>query len=254
MDMLYKFVNLLLANFGFSLIRNELRTDLPSLIRRLRKSGVDLNVIYDVGAYKGKWTQGLKPHLKNEAKFFLFEPNSKFEIELKSTGFPVFRVLLSNVSEVKTFYSQEGSGDSYYPEKSIGNGLVFEKRIQTITLDEMFADASNGLLPPDLMKIDTQGSEIDILMGATTLISTLKVLILECPIVKYNQGAPDIQEYLDSVIKHGFVPFQVVEIHLLNNVFVQIDIAFVSKVVFDHHFGNLDLEGFWQSTKEFYKI
>jgi FkbM family methyltransferase len=252
--MLYRLSNLLFGYFGFSLIRNELRTDLPSLIRRLRNSGVDINVVYDVGAYKGKWTEGLKPYLKNGTKFFLFEPNSKFEIELKSTGFPVFRVLLSNISEVKTFYSQEGSGDSYYPEKSIGNGLVFEKRIQTVTLDEMYADASNGLLPPDLMKIDTQGSEIDILNGATTLVPSLKVLILECPIVKYNQGAPDIQEYLDMIIKLGFIPFQVVEIHMLNNVFVQIDIAFVSKVVFNHHFGNLDVEGFWQSTKAFYNL
>ena len=80
------------------------------------------------------------------------------------------------------------------------------------------------------------------------------MLILECPIVKYNQGAPNIQEYLDFVIKSGFVPFQVIEIHILNNAFVQIDIAFVSKKVFNEHFGNLDLEGFWQSTKEHYRI
>jgi hypothetical protein len=127
-------------------------------------------------------------------------------------------------------------------------------QLQTITLDEMFADVSNGLLPPDLMKIDTQGSEIDILKGAINLIRHLKVLILECPIVKYNQGAPDIQEYLDYVIKLGLVPFQVVEIHMLNDVFVQIDIAFVSKSVFDNHYKNLDSQGFWQSTREFYGI
>ncbi len=254
MEKFYRLINLFLLKFGYSLIRNELRTDLPSMIRRLKKSGVDLNVIYDVGAYRGKWTEGLKPHLKNGTKFFLFEPNSKFQMELKSTGFPVFKVLLSDVSSIRTFYSQEGSGDSYYPEKSIGNGPVTEMQLQTITLDEMFADVSNGLLPPDLMKIDTQGSEIDILKGAINLIRHLKVLILECPIVKYNQGAPDIQEYLDYVIKLGLVPFQVVEIHMLNDVFVQIDIAFVSKSVFDNHYKNLDSQGFWQSTREFYGI
>lgn len=254
MQTFYRLINLVLAKFGYSLIRNELRTDLPSLIRRLHKAGVSLNVVYDVGAYRGRWTEGIKQSLNRAAQFFLFEPNSKFESELKKTGFPTYQVLLSNNSEVRTFYSQEGSGDSYYPEKSVGNSHVSKKQIRTTTLDEMFADSKNGLLQPDLMKIDTQGSEIDILKGAASLIKNLKVLILECPIVKYNQGAPNIQEYLDYVFKLGFVPIQVIEIHILNNVFVQIDIAFVSKEIFDKHFGDLDSEGFWQSTKEFYGI
>jgi FkbM family methyltransferase len=251
---LYKLLNLILKPLGFSLIRNELRADLPSLIRRLQKAGVELQVIYDVGAYKGKWTEGLKPHLKKDAHFFLFEPNSKFDSELRGTGFPVFKVLLSDKTEMKKFYSQEGSGDSYYPEKSVGNSAVIEMQVQATTLDELFSIASNELLLPDLMKIDTQGSEIDILKGSTRVVEDLKVLILECPIVKYNQGAPNIQEYLDFVIKLGFVPFQVIEIHILNNAFVQIDIAFISTKVFNTHFGNIDLEGFWQSTREYYGI
>ena len=254
MDKLYKLINSILKPLGFSLIRNELRADLPGLIRRLQKAGVELQIIYDIGAYRGKWTEGLKPHVKKDAQFFLFEPNSKFDSELRSTGFPVFKVLLSDKSELKTFYSQEGSGDSYYPEKSIGNSVVAEVQIQTTTLDDLFSVASNGLLQPDLIKVDTQGSEIDILKGSTRVVKQLKVLILECPIVKYNQGAPNIQEYLDFVIKLGFVPFQVIEIHILNNAFVQIDIAFVSKKVFNEHFGNLDLEGFWQSTRDYYRI
>jgi FkbM family methyltransferase len=254
MNKLYKLLNSILKPLGFSLIRNELRADLPSLIRRLQKAGVELQVIYDVGAYKGKWTEGLKPHLKKDVHFFLFEPNSKFDSELRGTGFPVFNVLLSDKPEIRTFYSQEGSGDSYYPEKSTGNIAVREMQVQATTLDDLFSIASNGLLLPDLMKIDTQGSEIDILKGSTRVVENLKVLILECPIVKYNQGAPNIQEYLDFVIKLGFVPFQVIEIHILNNAFVQIDIAFISAQVFNTHFGNIDLEGFWQSTREHYGI
>ena len=145
MNKLYKLLNLILKPLGFSLIRNELRADLPSLIRRLQKAGVELQVIYDVGAYKGKWTEGLKPHLKKDAHFFLFEPNSKFDSELRGTGFPVFKVLLSDKTEMKKFYSQEGSGDSYYPEKSIGNSAVTEMQVQATTLDELFSIASNEL-------------------------------------------------------------------------------------------------------------
>ena len=254
MGVLYKLINSLLSQFGFFLIRNELRSDLPSLIRSMKKAGVDIRVVYDVGAYRGKWTEGLKPYLHKNALFFLFEPNAKYDSELRRTGHPVYRVLLSNKSKVLTFYSQEGAGDSYYPEKFLDGSVVKERNIQTTTLDEMFADASNNLMSPDLMKIDTQGSELDILQGSKSVIQNLKVLILECPIIKYNQGAPDIQEYLDTVIKLGFVPFKVIEIHTRHNVFVQIDIAFVSKQLFESHFVKLDMEGFWQNTREFYGI
>jgi hypothetical protein len=148
----------------------------------------------------------------------------------------------------------EGSGDSYYPEMP-GNLLQpVVKEIKSRTLDSIVFSRGNPLPLPDLIKIDTQGSELDILRGAKEALKSTSVIIMECPIVKYNQGAPDIQDYLDFALENEWVPLAVVEIHTLRDVFVQVDIAFVSVDIFRDKIGDLSDMGFWKSTKDFYKL
>lgn len=254
MEMILRILNSLLGRFGLSLTLNRNRSDLPSLIRRLRQAGIELNTIYDVGAYKGLWTKALARRLSKGANFYLFEPNQTFRKELEKIGYPVYSVLLSDKSGFRKFYGNSGPGDSYYPEEASNSDTLSERDVPCTTLDELFLDGNNELLKPDLLKIDTQGSELDILSGAQHVIRDLKVLIVECPIVKYNVGAPSLQEYIDKIIQWGFVPFQVVEIHILREVFVQIDIAFLSKSVFEAHYGRLDERGYWLSTMRHYGV
>ena len=252
-----RFINLLnslLSNLGLSLVRNSSRSDLPSLIRRLQNHGIEIRVVYDIGAYKGLWTLALSKQLKKNVKFFMFEPNKAHNNSLTSVGHPFFNVLLSDKSETKQFFSLEGSGDSYYPEMP-GNLLQpVVKKIKSTTLDSIVLSRENPLPLPDLIKIDTQGSEVDILRGAKEVLKGASVIIMECPIVKYNQGAPDIQDYLDFALENEWVPFAVVEIHTLRDVLVQVDIAFVSADIFREKIGDLSDMGFWKSTKDFYKL
>jgi hypothetical protein len=167
-------------------------------------------------------------------------------------GYPFFNVLLSDKSETKKFFSLDGSGDSYYPEFPDDTLQPVVKEITSITLDSLVLSRENPLPMPDLIKIDTQGSEVDVLNGSCEVLKQCSVVILECPIVRYNQGAPDIQKYLDFMFGKNFVPIAVVEIHVLREVFVQIDIAFISKKVFSEKISNLDDMGFWKSTDAYY--
>lgn len=249
-----RLINFALSKFDLSLISNSKRMDLPSLIRRLKKSNIRIEVVYDIGAYQGNWTKALKSQLDKRTEFFLFEPNIALRQQLLDTGYPVFSVLLSDKNGHRKFYTSSGQGDSYYPEESMGNNQPFEMDLPCFALDDLYADKNNELKKPDLMKIDTQGSELDVLRGAQRIIDDLKILIVECPIVKYNLGAPTIQDYLDEIICMGFVPFQVVEVHILRNILVQIDIAFVSRAVFEGHFDKLDEIGFWKSTRRHYGL
>ncbi len=254
MSHLVGFLNSLLSTLGFSLVRNSSRSDLPSLIRRLQNDGIELKVVYDIGAYKGLWTLALSKQLGKNTKFFMFEPNEAHNDSLSGVGHPFFNVLLSDKSEVKKFFSLEGSGDSYYPEIPDNFLQPIVKEMQSTTLDSLVLSRDNPLPLPDLIKIDTQGSELDVLRGAEVVLKHASVIILECPIVKYNQGAPDIQEYLDFAFENEWVPFAVVEIHTLRDVFVQVDIAFVSSNIFKDKIGDLSDMGFWKSTKDFYKF
>ena len=253
MPRLVTFINQLLSNLGLSLVRNSSRSDLPSLIRRLQNHGIEINVVYDIGAFKGFWTTALSRQLRSNAKFFMFEPNRTHNDYLSRVGHPFFNVLLSDKSETKKFFSFEGSGDSYYPELPGDASQPVVKEIKSVTLDSLVFSSENPIPLPDLIKIDTQGSELDILRGAQQVLMSASVIIMECPIVKYNQGAPDIQDYLDFALKNHWVPFSIVEIHILREVFVQIDIAFVSERIFREKIGDLSDMGFWKSTENFYK-
>ena len=120
------------------------------------------------------------------------------------------------------------SGDSYYLEQT----NFYKKDIKAIkkitsTLDDIVNEKKFTL--PDLIKIDTQGAEIDILKGASNTISKASLIYLECPIVKYNLNAPNFNDYINYLETINFLPYEICEIHYINKVLVQIDIIFIKK-------------------------
>ncbi len=84
----------------------------------------------------------------------------------------------------------------------------------------------NNLPLPDLIKIDTQGSELDILKGAQKSLEKCKLIYLECPIMEYNQGAPNFQDYITYMQAISYEPIDLCERHLINGRLVQVDILF----------------------------
>ena len=104
------------------------------------------------------------------------------------------------------------------------------KKIKMWALDQFIQD--HGLPLPDLMKIDTQGAELDILRGAQIVLSNLKILILELPISRLNLKAPKISEILTFLDQLKFVPVGVTEVHKINSTLVQLDMAFLSHDAF----------------------
>ena len=61
-----------------------------------------------------------------------------------------------------------------------------------------------GFKQPDLIKIDVQGSELDILKGATKVLKQCDNIILEMQYVDYNKGAPKAQEVIEYLKSIGF--------------------------------------------------
>ena len=231
---LYKInhVRLLLKFFLFSFYAQKLaetylfKKKLYRELTVLKKIGVKINVVYDIGARYGRWSRGVSkifPH----AKFYLFEASDKCKSTLSAQSFPFFIEALSSKVKNVTFYEKNTPGDSYMKDKSIiyKNSAGITKKTSTIiSLIEQ-----KKLPVPDFMKIDTQGSEIDILKGCGKYLKKVKLLYLECPIVNINQGAPDISEYLTFTKKAGFIPLDICEKHIHNNILLQIDILFINK-------------------------
>jgi FkbM family methyltransferase len=210
---------------------------LHEFLRQVQSAGLAINTVYDVGAWDGNWSRITKSNAIPNANFVLFEANPVYKEGLESTGFTSFcGMALSNPGRTSVeFYNGTNTGDSYYKETT-----KFYDDQGTITLPCTTLDVlkqSANLPTPQFIKIDTQGSELDILSGADSFIKDVDLIYTECPIVRYNAGAPDIQDYLDFFKQREFIPIDVFEIHRGEATLIQIDIMFMKKESKERIFG-----------------
>lgn len=215
-----------------ALLQREVSITLAHLKSILQKVNV-----YDIGANSGAWTKALQ-RKNNDIGFFLFEANQIHEDKLRETGNYYKIVVLSDKEKCVDFYSTGGTGDSYFKENSCLYHGVQSRKEKTLTLDSVVK--SEGIPLPDFIKIDTQGSEIDILKGAEGCMLNARAILLECPIYPYNQGAPVMSEYVSFLLSHGFYPSRCSEIHIIQGVFSQIDIIFLKEDVICQLKGSLN--------------
>jgi hypothetical protein len=83
----------------------------------------------------------------------------------------------------------------------------------------------------DLVKLDTQGSELDILKGGKNLISRAKVVILEVSLIEYNEGAPTVEETIDYMNEIGFEERMSLGEHYDGETIVQKDLVFLNHLL-----------------------
>jgi len=73
-----------------------------------------------------------------------------------------------------------------------------------VTLEQVVA--KRGFPPPELIKIDLQGSERDVILGTTRTLASVQHLIVEMQHVDYNHGAPKVDDTRPTIIEAlGFV-------------------------------------------------
>tara|TARA_Y100000816_G_C25985365_1_gene514641 strand:- start:32 stop:778 length:747 start_codon:yes stop_codon:yes gene_type:complete len=194
---------------------------------KLQKNGLNINTIYDIGAYRGEWSLDLSKKSLKGKEFILFEANENNEKYLKNKNFNYFIEVLSDKKKQIKFYSKEHVGDSYYIEQTNFYDDVKERLVDANTLD--FIVENEKLKLPDFIKIDTQGSEIDILKGSPKALLNCKLIYLECPIIEYNLGSPNFYEYIKYLNSIDYLPYEICELHYIDEVLVQVDLLFIRK-------------------------
>jgi FkbM family methyltransferase len=169
------------------------------------------SVVYDIGAAVLHWTREATKKWPT-AEFFVFDAVHQLEDFYKEKNVNYFIGVFSDVDDREVnFYNHPIylGGNSYYKEneeyspaaKQIYTEEVVEKR-RTITIDTIVK--THNLPLPDLVKIDTQGSEIDILNGMTYTLSNVKHLIVELQHVQYNIGANLMDVSIPFIESLGF--------------------------------------------------
>ena len=86
------------------------------------------------------------------------------------------------------------------------------KQLQLQTLDTILD--KRGIHDADFIKLDVQGSEMDVLKGAEkTLQRGVEFILIETQLIEYNKGAPmflTLVNYMDSI---GYEVFDIWEMH-----------------------------------------
>lgn len=199
---------------------------LYEFLNQMKARGLALDVVYDIGSWKGNWSRTLKNAVLPNSNFILFEANPAYNSDLANSGFQYFNTVLSNPGrDYVEFYNGTNTGDSYYKETTSFYDNQTSINLPCTTLDQLIQD--NNLPCPNFIKIDTQGSELDILSGAKSIMDRVDLIYTELPIVCYNKGAPGLQDYLEFFKQHRFVPIDILEKHHGEDTLIQMDIMFM---------------------------
>ena len=86
-----------------------------------------------------------------------------------------------------------------------------------------------NLARPSLLKIDTQGAELEVLKGATGLLDQIDVIIIEVSFHEFRQGAPEFHDIVIRMAELGYRGYEILEGHYraADGALAQVDLAFV---------------------------
>lgn len=167
-----------------------------------------INSILDVGANVGKFYQDIK-NIFPDAYYYLIEANPECSAFLQVLGIDYHIGVLSDSIKPVTFYTNVqdklSTGASVYRENThhFSDENVIETRYEATTLDTLLPNQTF-----DLIKLDVQGSELDIIKGGPIMISNCKLLLLELSCLPYNQNAPLEDEVINYLRTIGFVEIE----------------------------------------------
>lgn len=186
-----------------------------------------VSTIFDVGANVGEWS-AIAAEFAPNATIYAFEPHPEiFELlKLRSLRKKVVchQLALSNKKKEVDLWVW---GNDRNIEKSGLNGLYYRPilktafkvepnriKINAVTLDEFCQKNKVGHI--DLLKIDTEGSELDILLGAEKMISNGCIDLIQ---FEYGGCYQDSQTKLESVyrllVKNSYDIFRILPNMLL---------------------------------------
>jgi len=185
--------------------------------------------ILDIGANVGQFYQIAKQTFPNSF-IFSIEASKECEPYLKQLTDNYYIGLLAKDTSEYNFYSRKGdttcTGNSIYRELThfySDDQLEIIKQ-KGIKLDDLFELDSEF----DLIKIDTQGSELDIITGGINLCKKAKGILLEVSLTQYNEGAPLHEEVIQFMSDFDFIKTEILD-EARNHGSHQQDILFINK-------------------------
>ena len=179
MNLIYKLVDKFLMN-DFSKIISKILDD---------NSKTEL-VVFDIGCFQGNFSRSIKKEVKKKIRFYLFDPNPNLKIK----DFQYKEFAFSNNKGRKKFYL-----NTFFPASGSSLNTIhvkdrlwnFTRKFVTGNLNKQFKsfDVNSDTIDNfckqediefiDILKIDTEGSEIEVLQGAKNMLNKTNIILVE---------------------------------------------------------------------------
>lgn len=206
------------------------RTSMQGCLQQARQNGLQPRTIFDVGAARG--TPALY-EVFPQARHILIEPLAEYIPDLDAVvgqlgqAEYIIAAATAKPGHVVINVHPDLVGSSLYKEDEQSDVNGVERTIPATTLDQIGEE--RGLEGPFLIKVDTQGSELEVLQGAQAILKQTEFVILEISLFEFFQGGPQIYDCIAFMKQQGFVAYDIFELQyrLLDGAMSQVDIAFV---------------------------
>lgn len=172
-------------------------------LERARRRGVTPHQIVDAGASNGTWTRACL-RIFPDAGYFLVDPLSRNCAALDA--------LAAERANVRVWHGALGAARGRMEIRVHGDQSSFlasesfpsqeRESVEVRPLDALLEEGSLG--PPELIKADVQGYELQVLEGARRCLETTQLLLLEVSFRRLYQGAPLAHEVIAAAGDLGF--------------------------------------------------
>jgi FkbM family methyltransferase len=182
---------------------------------QLKKAGFNSKSYLDIGASACQ-TSDIVRQVWPQSNILLIEANEEFENLYKTKDYKYILKCLGKENGKTNFYktkkNQFSSGNSIYREISNfydDESVIIEQK-KIYKLDDVINKKF------DFIKLDTQGSELDIINGGLNTISNAKVIIVEISLKQYNIDGCLADEVINKLkfLKFDFIrPIEYIYTH-----------------------------------------
>lgn len=207
-------------------------TNCELILKLLKEKNYFPQYIYDIGCGYGQWTEKSLKFFPN-SKYYLFDANNnnldKLKLLKKNNSNIDYKIcLLSDDYSSYDFYNM-GYGSSVYEEQTSYDRYV-EKLNSTTLYNEISSDIKQ--YSNNLIKLDVQGSEINILKGLNEYINLFDVIILEVSLHNYNKNSPLFDKVMNFMNNNDYKLYDIYDLKRLGkekSFLLQFDCVFVKK-------------------------